>query len=226
MLMTSADHGRTWSTARRLPDGILGPIKNKPVQLRDGALLCGSSTETEDRPSVWRVHFERTVDLAITWERIGPVHDGVEFSAIQPSILFLGESRLKAVGRTRQGKVFQIISEDNGRTWGTMSATSLPNPNAGTDALTLQDGRHLIVYNHTGRGRSPLNVAVSTDANEWKAALVLEDASGEYSYPAVIQTRDGRIHITYTWKRERVKHVVIEPDKLALRDMSAGNWPR
>jgi predicted neuraminidase len=226
MLMTSADRGRTWSAPRRLPDGILGPIKNKPVQLPDGILLCGSSTETDQRPSIWRVHFERTADLGATWERIGPVHDGVAFSAIQPSILFLGGNRLKAVGRTRQGRIFQIISEDDGRTWGTMSATSLPNPSSGTDALTLKDGRHLIVYNHTGRGRSPLNVAVSADANEWKAALVLESASGEYSYPAVIQTRDGKIHTTYTWKRARVKHVVIEPDKLTLRDMPGGDWPR
>ena len=226
MLMTSTDKGRTWSAARRLPDGILGPIKNKPVQLRDGALLCGSSTESDDRPNLWRAHFERTTDLGITWEPTGPVHDGIAFSAIQPSILFLGGSRLQAVGRTRQGKVFRIVSEDNGRTWGPMTATSLPNPNSGTDALTLKDGRHLIVYNHTGRGRSPLNVAVSADAQEWKAALVLEDSPGEYSYPAVIQTRDAKVHITYTWNRKRVKHVIIDPAKLALRDMPGGNWPQ
>ncbi len=214
MLRTSTDDGRTWSAPRRLPDGILGPVKNKPVQLRDGALLCGSSTESEDRPSLWRVHFERTADLGATWQRIGPVNDGITFSAIQPSILFLGGSRLQAVGRTRQGKVFQIFSEDDGRSWGAMTATSLPNPNSGTDALTLKDGRHLIVYNHSGSGRSPLNVAVSTDGQEWKAALVLEDSPGEYSYPAVIQARDGKVHVTYTWNRKRVKHVVIDPARL------------
>ena len=67
MVRTSRDHGRTWSDARRLPDGILGPIKNKPVRLADGTLLAGSSTESADRPSVWRVHFERSRDGGLTW---------------------------------------------------------------------------------------------------------------------------------------------------------------
>ena len=215
LLRTSADGGQTWSEARRLPDGLLGPVKNKPVQLADGTILAASSTEHDG----WRVHFERSGDGGQTWQRIGPVNDGQEFSAIQPSILFLGGDRLMALGRTRQGKVFQIASEDLGRTWGPMTATSLPNPNAGTDALTLADGRHLIVYNHTPRGRSPLNVAVSSDAQHWQAAAVLESEPGEYSYPAVIQTADGLVHITYTWKRQRVKHVVLDPSQRVLRDL-------
>ena len=68
----------------------------------------------------------------------------------------------------------------------------------GTDAATLVDGRHLLVYNHTPLGRSPLNVAVSADGKAWMAALVLERERGEYSYPAVIQTSDGLVHVTYT----------------------------
>src|SRR3569833_3887214 len=100
-----------------------------------------------------------------------------------------------------------------------MTATNLPTPNSGTDAVTLKDGRHLIVYNHTTKGRSPLNAAISTDGKEWKMAHVLEDEPGEYSYPAVIQTSDGRVHITYTWKRERIKHVVLAPAKLVGREL-------
>ncbi len=225
MLMTSPDGGRTWSAGRRLPDGILGPIKNKPVLLPNGTLLCGSSTESNSTRSLWQVHFEFTADLGNTWEQTGPVNDGVEFAAIQPAILVLGGSRLEALGRTRQKKMFQIKSEDNGRTWGPMTAALLPNPNSGIDALTLKDRRHLVVYNHTDAGRSPLNVAVSLDGSEWKAALVLENKGGEYSYPAVIQSRDGRIHITYTWNRLRVRHVVVDPGKLVLRNMAGGNWP-
>jgi predicted neuraminidase len=98
----------------------------------------------------------------------------------------------------------------------------LPNPSAGTDALTLSDGRHLIVYNHTPDGRSPLNVAVSDDGENWHAALVLENERGEYSYPAVIQTSDGLVHITYTWRRELIKHVVVNPNELNLTPIS--NW--
>ncbi|HET6880418.1 MAG TPA: sialidase family protein [Pirellulales bacterium] len=214
MLMTSDDAGKTWSQPRRLPAGVLGPIKNKPIELAGGVLLCPSSTESSGAPSRWQIHFERTSDLGTTWETTGPLNDGVEFRAIQPSLLVLPRGILRAVGRTRQGKVFQITSDDGGMSWGKMSLTALPNPNSGIDAVTLADGRHLIVYNHTARGRSPLNVAVSRDAVDWTPALVLEDQPGEYSYPAIIQTADGLVHVTYTWQRKRVSHVVIDPTKL------------
>lgn len=222
MLRTSDDNGQTWSEARRLPDGILGPIKNKPVQLANGDILCPTSSEHDG----WRVHFERTSDLGKTWAHTEPLNDGKQIGAIQPSVLFLGGDRLVALGRTQQKKIFRIASNDGGRTWGEMTLTSLPNPNAGTDAVTLKDGRHLLVYNHTPRGRTPLNVAVSRDGNEWEAALVLENQPGEYSYPAVIQTADGLVHVTYTWKRQRVKHAVIDPAKLQAKAFVAGEWPK
>lgn len=214
MLITSTDGAKTWSQPRRLPDGVLGPIKNKPVELADGVLLCPSSTESTGKPSRWQIHFERTADLGLTWQTTGPLNDGVQFSAIQPSILVLPGGKLKSLGRTRQGNVFQISSHDGGKSWGTMTATSLRNPNSGIDAVTLSDGRHLLVYNHTRSGRSPLNVAISRDADDWQPALVLEDQPGEYSYPAVIQTADGLVHIAYTWQRRRIRHVVVDPTKL------------
>jgi len=222
MLTTSTDGGATWSEPRRLPEQIDGPVKNKPIQLPSGGILCGSSTEHDG----WRVHFELTADLGKTWTRIGPVNDGKEFSSIQPSILKLGGENLLAIGRTRQGKVFQIASNDLGETWGTMQAGQLPNPNSGTDAITLKDGRHLIVYNHTAKGRSPLNVAVSRDGKSWQAAVVLESQPGEYSYPAIIQTSDGMVHITYTWKREKIRHVVIDPSQFEPKDFVDGKWPQ
>lgn len=222
MMMTSTDDGRTWSAPRRLPDGILGPIKNKPVQLPNGDLLCGSSTEGAEG---WRVHFERTSDLGQTWVRTPALNDGKTIAAIQPSILIHGPERLQALGRTRQGRIFEIWSHDGGRTWEPMRLTPLPNPNSGTDAITLKDGRHLLVYNHAARPqmRTPLNVAVSPDGRQWFAALVLEHdpaAPAGFSYPAVIQTSDGLVHITYTWKRERIKHVVLDPQQLRLTPMT------
>ncbi|MEW6207817.1 MAG: sialidase family protein [Acidobacteriota bacterium] len=221
MMMTSTDDGKTWSKPRRLPDGILGPIKNKPVQLGDGSLLCPSSTEHAG----WRVHLERTSDLT-AWQKTEPLNDAKEFGAIQPTILVYPSGRMQILCRSRQGKITECWSEDGGKTWTPMQATALPNSSTGIDAVMLRDGRALLAYNHTPRGRSPLNVAVSQDGKTWKAALVLEDQPGEYSYPAVIQSRDGLIHITYTWKRERIKHVVIDPRKLALRDMPQGEWPK
>jgi len=222
-LKTSTDEGVTWSAPTTIPDGFVGPVKNKPVLMPDGSLLCGSSIETSDKK--WRVQFERTADLGKTWAKTDFLNDGLEISAIQPSILFPGDGRLLAIGRTRQSHLFRIESTDGGKTWGTMMLTNLPNPNSGTDAVTLRDGRHLLVYNHTPKGRSPLNVAVSSDGASWQAALVVEDQPGEYSYPAVIQTSDGLVHIVYTWKRQRIKHVVIDPTKLLLKPITNGAWP-
>jgi predicted neuraminidase len=216
MLTTSADAGQTWGASTRLPQGILGPIKNQPVQLKNGDIICPSSTESDG----WRVHFERTSDLGKTWRRTEPVNDGKKISAIQPTILLHNDRRLQALGRTEQGKIFQVWSEDGGESWGNMTLTSLPNPDSGIDALTLKDGRHLLVYNATQKGRSPLNIAVSLDGKEWQTALKLEDTPGkEFSYPTVIQSNDGLVHITYTWMRKRVKHAVIDPTKLVLRPM-------
>ncbi len=205
MKTISRDGGETWSTPCRLPEGILGPVKNKPVRLRDGALLAGSSSENLG----WRVHFEITRDRGRSWIRVGPINVGHEIAAIQPSILFHGGDKLQALGRSRQGKLWTSWSEDGGRHWSKMTLLDVPNPNSGTDAVTLQDGRHLLVYNPTQRGRTPLSVAISKDGVHWKPIVVLEDAPGEYSYPAVIQTRNGDIHITYTWKRQRIRHAVI-----------------
>lgn len=226
MLRTSDNGGRTWSHARRLPDGILGPIKNKPVQLADGTILCGSSREGLDSSPAWQIHFERTADLGTTWERITVPQPPGSPPAIQPSLLQLGADRLLAVGRTSAGKVFATGSDDGGQTWAGLTLLDLPNPNSGTDAVTLRDGRHLLVYNHTKRGRSPLNLAVSSDGWHWSAALVLEDEPGaEFSYPAIIQSSDHLVQVTYTWKRRLIKHAVVDPDKLVVKPMVNGVWP-
>jgi predicted neuraminidase len=214
MKMTSTDGGHTWSKPERLPDGILGPIKNKPVQLASGDILSPTSSEHDG----WRVYFERSTDGGKTWTATKPVNDGYKLAAIQPSVLFHKDGRLQAVGRTMNDVVFQTWSDNDGQTWSEMTSTGLPNPDAGTDAVTLADGRQLLVYNHNSvrddAGRTPLNIAVSDDGENWESALVLEDdPTRHFSYPAVIQTADGLVHVTYTWNRERIKHVVVDPAK-------------
>ena len=217
---TSADSGRTWSAALKLPPGILGPIRAKPVELPGGVILAGSSTEHAG----WVVHMERfagrvaskrvmALDLvsANAWQQVGPLNVPSEFGAIQPTILVHTKTRLQILCRSQQGVITEAWSEDGGESWGPMTATALPNPSAGIDALRLRDGRFLLVYNPTARGRDKLEVAVSPDGKAWRRAVVLEDAPGEYSYPAVIQSRDGLVHVTYTWRRERIKHVVLDP---------------
>lgn len=216
----STDGGRTWGSMRRLEGDAVGPVKNKPLVRRDGTVIAGSSSEDDG----WRVHFERSTDGGRTFFRGPAVHAAPDtkgsggaaglMSAIQPSLLALGGERLLAVGRTQQGRIFEIESGDEGNTWGPIRLGSLPNPNAGTDAVTLADGRHLIVYNHTAKGRSPLNVAVSRDGRSWQPVVTLETKPGEFSYPAVIQTADGLVHVTYTWNREAIARVVLDPAKL------------
>jgi len=214
MMMTSKDCGKTWS---------------RP-QLANGDILSGSSDESNGRT----VHFERSSDLGKTWQSTPPVACDSDIGPIQPCILFHAENKLQALGRTKAGKMFETWSADDGKSWTRIALTSLPNPDSGIDAVTLKDGRQLLVYNHNTRdktknkGRSPLNVAVSRDGKTWLAALVLEDdpnAPSGFAYPAVIQTSDGLVHISYTWERKRIKHVVLDPQKLELRPMVDGVWP-
>jgi predicted neuraminidase len=223
MMRTSNDSGQTWSEAKRLPEKILGPIKNKPVMLGDGRMVSGSSTEHDG----WRVHVESTNNLGFSWSRTEPLNDGKTIQAIQPTLLIHPNRRLQMLCRGRgTGRIVEAWSEDNGRKWSELKTIDLPNPSSGIDAVTLADGRHLLVYNHTTRGRSPLNVAVSPDGVRWHAAAVLEDTPGEYSYPAVIQASDGLVHITYTWQRKKIRHVTVDPAKLVLAEIRQGQWPQ
>jgi alpha-L-rhamnosidase len=228
LLIESEDDGLTWGDPVMLPDGILGPIKNKPVLLSNGTLISPTSTEHDG----WRVHFEYSKDLGKTWTKGAPINDGKEYNAIQPSVLVHGDGELQIMARSKENSVLSAWSEDQGITWSALEPSELPNPNSGTDAETLKDGRFLIVYNHVGKNpnqwggkRSPLNVAVSKDGEIWDAALVLEDQEGEYSYPSLIQSSDGLVHIVYTWKRDRVKHVVVDPSKLVIKPILNGEWP-
>lgn len=216
--MVSNDNGKTWSRSIRLPEEILGPIKNKPELLSNGFLICPTSSEHEG----WQVYMEFTNDRGRTWERTDPINDGVDIVAIQPSILKHPGGRLQILCRSINKKILTAWSDDNGRTWSELEPIDLPNPNSGTDAVTLKDGRHVLVYNHIEPDsdwgdRNILNIAISNDGLNWVEAALLEndiDSDGEYSYPAVIQSNDGMIHITYTWNRKMIKYVKIDPSKI------------
>nr|WP_246114412.1 exo-alpha-sialidase [Rubripirellula tenax] len=222
-VMVSYDRGRTFVDRRRLPEGIVGPVRCKPILIDGGRrLLCGSSTEDEG----WRVHFESVgiVDGEINdrWKRIGPIDGNESFRAIQPTFLTHADGRLQVLCRTQEDVIATSESADIGKTWTKLVATRLPNPNSGIDAVSLSDGRHLLVYNPltsgiTGWGkRSSLALAISNDGHKWsEVGLIEKDKASEFSYPAVVQTSDGLVHVTYTHRRTEIKHVVIDPSQIS-----------
>jgi hypothetical protein len=220
MRTVSSDDGAHWSAPRRLPDGILGPIKNKPLQLPSGRILAPGSSE--DEAGRWRVHIETSDDNGLHWQRGVALNDPAHIGAIQPSLLRHHDGCLQALGRSKQNRVFSVFSADEGASWGAMTLLDIENPNSGTDAAMLRDGRALLVYNPAPagkdwwEGRGVLAVALSDDGLHWRRVLTLEDSpKDEFSYPAVIQTRDGLVHISYTWKRRRIKHVALDPRLLS-----------
>ncbi|WP_140485525.1 sialidase family protein [Flavobacterium sp. GSA192] len=228
---TSSDGGKTWSDKIDMPSkDFLGPIKNKPVLLSNGTLLLPSSTEGNG----WHLRMESTPDFGKTWVMGDTISRGKQkINAIQPSILFHKDGSIQAIGRTKNRAIFSTFSKDNGKTWSDVELIGLPNNNSGTDAVTLKNGKHLLVYNHVlppgteAKGpRTPLNVSISDDGINWKAALVLEDSNiSQYSYPSMIQSKDGMVHIVYTWRRQKLKYVKVDPKKLKALPINNGIWP-
>lgn len=224
-IVKSKDGGKTWSEREPLQKGFIGPVKNKPVIVGD-RLICPSSTEGNG----WKFHFE-ILDLKTgQWKYVGPVERELApytedqkmkpIDCIQPSILQLKDGRLQAVGRTRNGKLASTYSSDNGDTWSKVTLLDVPQNQSGTDAVTLKDGRHVLIYNNfetlagTKKGvRTPLSLAISDDGITWKHLVTLEDSPiGQYSYPAIIQGKDGSLHCIYTWRRDRIsyKRVILK----------------
>lgn len=211
----SLDRGQSWSDAVSLPEGILGPIKNKPYALKDGTVLSPSSTESLDE--VWKAHIEITKDNGKTWA-ISKINHVSDVEVIQPSIVRHANGDLQVLCRSKENYVMSAFSSDDGVTWKAWKRTNLRNPNSATDAIRLRNGLFLIVYNpdiageNWWEGRTRFNVALSKDGLMWNDVLLLEDGKedDEYSYPTVIQGKDGSIHITYTWNRTHIKHVVLQ----------------
>ena len=210
--VTSKDGGKTWSQREKLPDDIYGPIKNKPV-LVGNRLIAPTSDERDG----WKVYFELSDDMGKTWRRTAFVEADAGVKAIQPSIIQLPNGRLQALCRTRSRHIGVTYSSDNGETWSKLQLIDTPNNNSGIDAVTLQDGSYAMICNNwpieptkEKGARTPLSILRSTDGINWNHWITLEDSPIlQYSYPSIIQSRDGHIHVVYTWRRQRVKHVEL-----------------
>lgn len=210
----SDDNGKTWSAVEHLAAGIYGPIRAKPLVRQDGVIVSGSSVESYHSWAAW---IERSADNGETWRRIGPITVPDErfslftktYGIIQPSVVSMGGNKLRLYARSTPqiGRICIADSVDGGLTWTSARPIDVPNPNSGIDAVRLRDGRIVLVYNNTTTGRTPLNLAVSRDGVHFRMFDTLEDEPGEYSYPAMIQAKNGDLDITYTWKRQRIRFV-------------------
>jgi predicted neuraminidase len=223
---TSDDEGITWTAVVYLPAGLSGPARSKPIRLSDGTWLAGTSVEAGYRYDVpaeapyksWACWVERSTDRGVTWTSHGPITvPGEPFGVIQPTLWETsnGEVRMLMRSTDRIGRLVASSSRDGGRTWDPGHPTPIPNPNAGADVVRLHDGRLVLVCNYLPQGRDTIHLVVSTDEGDtWSEPRVLEAGEGEFSYPAVIQTADGLLHITYTWRRTHIRHLVIDPAML------------
>lgn len=230
--MYSDDEGKSWSKAARLPAGLLGPIRAKPLVLADGTIVSGTSFEAY---GTWAAWIERSTDGGRTWAKIGPIDISRKVDAaatpaadppkdapgwaaykgprkfegiIQPSVIQLKGKHLRmyARSRTMASKVAVADSMDDGVTWTQARYIDVPQNNSGLDVVRLKDGRVVMIYNDTTVGRTPLNLAVSRDGEHFRMFKTLENTAGQYSYPALIVGADGGLEMTYTWQRKTIKY--------------------
>ena len=208
--MSSDDGGETWTDPVELvkgDQGGRGPVKNKPIELSNGAWLAGASTEQ----GPWLAFADISTDGGKTWAR----SENWEMSkleikgkgAIQPTLWESEPGHLHAYVRTAGGVIGRTDSTDGGKTWSKIEDTGLPNPNSGIDLVKHGDAL-LMVWNPRGKNwgaRTPLTLSVSKDNGKtWQGIAHLETEPGEYSYPAIVETEDG-VAISYTWRRERIR---------------------
>lgn len=213
----SKDEGATWSEPMRLPKAVRGPDRNPPIRLETGEWLHPSTR-------AGGVHVEISDAAMERWEVRPMLSDPAKFRALQPTLLDHGAGRIQMLCRTYRRELATAWSEDNGRTWTPLTGLGITLANSAIAALRLRDGKFLLVYNPTGKPvsdkdwgqRRPLSVAISADGRQWRRVLDLEtaDIREGYAYPCVVLGSDGLVHLTYTWGRKRIRHVVIDPSKL------------
>ena len=183
----------------------------KPTVLPSGRILLPLYSDTYS-VSIMAV----SDDDGKSWYASKPL---LGFGNIQPAVLRRNDGSLVAFmrenGVTERIRVCE--SKDDGISWSVAGVSELSNPGSGLDGVRLTNGHWLLVYNDTTEGRSSLAVSVSDDEGAtWRWTRHLEKhESGQYHYPAVIQSRDDRIHIVYSYfvtGGKTMKHVTINED--------------
>jgi len=231
LFKTSHDNGLNWSAAQILPAGIVGPTKTKPVFDDQGNMLCGSSVEVgepEDELKATACWIE-ILGQNQRWSKHGPIAIKERpFGCIEPVLFWGNNGTLKMLCRDRSHKmnldgwIRSAESLDKGKTWSELEKTTLPNPDAGIDALNCIEGEVVLIFNNSHTDRYPLTLALSKDYGQtWTTFFDLEEESGEF--PSITQDVQGFLHVTYAYKQagqtqRRIKHVVIDLKKLSGLD--------
>jgi len=221
----SYDDGKTWSERILLPRSddhylssyggrFVGPVKNRPIELPDGSLLCGSSTEHEG----WQVHMEiARGDYTNDFELIGPLGP---IEGIQPTFLVHddGYQTIQALCRAPgSGRPTPTTwSYDGGQTWTSLSTISLET-SKGLHAVTINNLNqmknrwHILAYNPSGR--YPLRIAISQDGVNWDVAIDnVAPGDGSMDYPTIMQTSDKMLHLVFSWSNHsKIRHIVLNP---------------
>lgn len=214
-VIESKDGGYTWSEPKELVPGDIGgrgPVRNKPIILRDGTWLAPASLEK----GKWDVFVDISKDQGKTWRKsnrvaLDPTIKGE--GIIQPTLWESSPNQVHMLMRSSEGRIYRSDSTDGGLTWGEAYPTPLPNNNSGIDLTQMENGNLVLTYNPVAENwgpRTPLVISYSLDNGEtWHGEFPLETNEGEYSYPAIISS-GNKTFITYTWNRERIAFWEIE----------------
>jgi len=227
--LVSDDGGKTWVDARRLiltPFFNLGSmVRTQPQVLQDGSIGLPAYHEFVQKWGQWiRMTPGGTVLQSTPVERY-------EGGMLQPAVVAV--SPTDAVAAMRTGgrpprKVSWSATNDAGQTWPLRpdaSTRDIPNPDSSVAMIRLQDGSLLMACNPIEQGRNRLQLFRSTDDGAtWTPSRTIAasaDATQEYSYPALVQSRTGRVHLGFTWQRKAICLCTFSPEWLAAPDDGA-----
>jgi predicted neuraminidase len=162
-----------------------------------------------------------TGDGGINWTTSEPM---LSLGGVQPSLVRRKDGTIVAFMRDNgppPKRVMTSESKDDGASWSPVIDSDIPNPGSSVEAIALKDGSWLMVLNDTEKGRHSLAAWLSDDEGrtwKWKRHLELDNAQtkpGSFSYPSVIQTKDGMIHATYSHSStagQSIKHVMFNAE--------------
>jgi len=208
----STDAGASWSPARRLSTSPLVNIstlaRTPPLALADGGLGLPVYHEFLAKHGEW-------LRLSPTGQVLDKVRMPHDRASLQPAVVAVDEKRALALLRDAgpgRGQIQVAVTDDGGQSWPAAPALAIPNSNSSVALLRLPSGRLLLAGNGADN-RDQLLLWLSADQGKtWQASRTVEsapDGGAEFSYPALLLARDGRIHLAYTWRRQGIKHAMF-----------------